>query len=223
MVRFLVIMSATALLVGCTEPIVGSNATMPQAASRSQPNARLASETTSPDSQLCPRWPSGSGVLRDGDFHRAPDFGRGYQRYWAGQGFAKGWRVTKRTVDLSGSIVWPAPNGVCKVDLDGDTVGAIEHAPFTTTPSSSYTVTFLFSGNGDGPPTTKTMKVEAAGQSEILTWNTSNGNDAQHGVYSAETWAFSATSARTILRFTSLDPKNPGYGPVVAAISVTKN
>jgi hypothetical protein len=116
------------------------------------------------------------------------------------------------------------PNGVCSIDLDGLSVGAIAHAPFLTTPSATYTVGFLFSGNGSCGPNVKTMMVKAAGQSETLTWDLSSQGSANNGNFLQETWSFAATGSRTRVGFISLDqPPSNTCGPVVAAISVTKN
>jgi hypothetical protein len=176
-----------------------------------------------PERKKCPAWPGGSGLLKDGDFHEAVYPGS-WQDFTNGQRFAPDWLVTKRSIDLNGTY-FMSPDGICAVDLDGYEPGAIVHRAFATTPSASYTVTFLFSGNGSNYPTIKKIRVEAAGQSETLTWDISNGHDAQHGDFDQESWAFVAMSSRTRLRFRSLDTVEAGYqnGPVVAAISVTQS
>ena len=112
---------------------------------------------------------------------------------------------------------------MCSVDLDGIAVGAIKHNAFATTPSAAYTVSFLLSGDATCAPTVKTMEVKAAGQSQTFTWDISKGNDAQHGVFQAETWSFTAASLSTALEFASLDRRGSGCGAVIAAIAVTQN
>jgi len=179
---------------------------------------------TPPRVQHCAAWPSGSGILSDGDFHGAvlpPN--ETYTEYSAGQIFAPSWRVKKRTIDVVAPGDFNPPNGVCSIDLDGKSVGAIEHRPISTTPSVLYTVSFLFSGNGSCGPEIKTMVVQAAGQSETLTWNLASQGNAHDGNFLQETWSFTATSLRTRLAFISKDASGPGCGPVVAAISVTQN
>jgi hypothetical protein len=172
----------------------------------------------------CAASPSGSGILRDGDFSKDHDPGS-WQTFYKGEGLAQGWTVIRRSSDLYGSQVNRFPNGECSVDLDGFHPGAISSASFPTTPSAAYTVTFLLSGNGGGPPTVKTMQVEAAGQSETLQWDTSGGQSAENGVYQTETWTFTADSVHARLIFRSLDPNAhiAGWGPVVAQISVAQN
>jgi hypothetical protein len=99
--------------------------------------------------------------------------------------------------------------------------GGIEHSAFPSTSGDTYKLGFFFSGNGQCPPTIKTMTIFAAGQKETLTWNTANG-DAQSGDFKRKTWKFVADSDTTTVQFQSEDP-NPGYcGPVVAAITVKR-
>lgn len=213
MVKPLMTAATLLVLVGCTTAQVAS--TVPAAGNREANAVQSASRF-----QHCPKWSGGSGMLKDGDLHDAPDPEGSYITYYKGQGFATAWRVTLRSVDLQGS----RPSGFpCSIDLDGFHVGAIEHAPFRTKPNANYTVTFLFSGNNGGPPEVKTMKVEAAGQSEMLQWNDSIGGQGT-GKYVIETWSFTARSSLTTLRFISRDPetKNADHGPVVGAVSVTE-
>jgi Protein of unknown function (DUF642) len=209
------IASATVLaLAGCATAAQLAS-TMPAAGNRDAYAVQSA-----PSFQHCPRSPGGSGILKDGDFHDAPDPEGSYLTYYKGQGFATAWRVTRRSVDLQGS----RPSGFpCSIDLDGYNVGAIEHAPLRTKPNANYTVTFLFSGNNGGPPEVKTMKVEAAGQSETLQWNDSQGGQGT-GKFTIETWSFTAHSPLTTLRFISLDAetKNSDHGPIVGPVSVTE-
>jgi Protein of unknown function (DUF642) len=160
--------------------------------------------------------------VTDGDFSGAPDPGGGLPTFGHGSVFAPDWVVTKRTIDLYGSTAWPNLDGLCSVDLDGTPGrGGIKHAAFTTTPGTAYNVTFVFSGNGACGPTVKTMKIKATGgQTTQLTWDISNGNDAQHDIFTQPTWQFSAKNSATTLSFTSLDTGHGNCGPVVTAISV---
>jgi uncharacterized protein DUF642 len=103
--------------------------------------------------------------LPDGDFSGGVNPGT-WQTYNLGQTLAPGWTVTARSVDLYGNLVNKMPSGVCSVDLDGFQPGAIRSKAFATFPGATYTVTFLLSGNGGGPPAVKTIQIKAAGQSE---------------------------------------------------------
>jgi hypothetical protein len=119
----------------------------------------------------------GTGLLPDGDFSQGTDWGDQTLVYHKGQVFAPYWEVSKKNINFNGST-WGNVDGLCSVDLDGNVPGAIESSAFSTKPGESYTVSFILSGNGYGPPTVKTMKVSAAHQFASYTWNISGCNDA---------------------------------------------
>jgi hypothetical protein len=159
--------------------------------------------------------------LIDGDFSHAlqPNGVAGFNQ---GQTFAPSWRVSKGAIKLISSTYWNV-DGLCSVDLDGGAAGAIAHKSFATSVNAKYTVTFFLSGNGDGAPVVKTLKLSATNRSKKFTWDTSNGNDARNGKYANNSWTFTAVKITTILKFASLDPPGGEYGPVVAGISVNKD
>jgi Protein of unknown function (DUF642) len=178
----------------------------------------------------CLAWPGGTGSLTDGDFSETldpPGPSGVLDALRKGTVFAPDWVVTgHNTVDFSGSNnpYWQAPYNVCNVDLDGTPgPGGIEHRGIATAIGRQYTVTFEFSANGFCAPTVKTMTVSVGGkQSERLTWDASNGNDAEHGVWMPESWQFTAVHKKSKLRFKSNDPVG-NCGPLVAAVSVTQD
>jgi hypothetical protein len=223
-VRSFALAAVAAFLTGCAD--VGVN---PQSlATRDETSAGV----TRDSDHHCRAWPGGSGILVDGDFSQAQKPSGAHATFSKGAYLAAEWKVTRGSIDLQsyGSDAKP-PHHVCSVDLDGWSVGAIEHDAIPTTASTSYTVTFLFSGNGrsncpaDEPPV-KTMSVRAAGQAQRFTWDTSNGNNAENGDFAPETWTFAAIGPMTKLAFVSLDgtKKNRNFicGPVVAAVSVSQ-
>jgi hypothetical protein len=167
-----------------------------------------------------------TGIPVDGDFSQAVE-PPSYTTYKRGQAFAPDWLVTRHTIDFARDYPgFQAPNGACSIDLDGTPgAGAIVHGKFATKPGVNYTVTFEFSGNGDGPPTVKLILVEAAGQLAAFTWHVSGGRDASHGDYAQEQWTFAASSKPTTLSFISGDKRarKITHGPVVATISVTES
>lgn len=168
----------------------------------------------------CPAAPGGSGLLADGDFSKATQPAT-YTLYAKGKKFAPSWHVASGSVKLISSTYWSV-DGLCSVDLDGGTGGAIAHKRFATTSGAKYTVTFLLSGNGDGGPTVKSVKVAAAGDSMTFTWDTTGGNDPRHGKYAKKSWSFTAAASTTTLKIVNLDNPPTSYGPVVAGFSVQK-
>lgn len=224
--RSLALVAVAVFLVGCA----GASFSPPQlGAGPLRSLARSQSHSVAPQqSSNCPANPGGSGILADGDFSQAsiPPGGQGLALR-KGTIFAPGWIVTgPKTIDFNGpgNPNWQPPNGLCNVDLDGTPgPGGIKHSSFATKRGAKYTVAFLFSGNGACPPTVKTMNV-LAGRSQFtqFLWDTSNGNDAQNGKFAQETWGFTAFHTSTTLSFESKDPVG-NCGPIVAAISVTRN
>lgn len=171
----------------------------------------------------CPRYPKGSGILTDGDFHQAVDPGAYYRTYSKGRRLALGWTVTVLDVNFVGTMFWNFHH-LCSVDLDGQSaVGAIAHNAFLTKKGASYTLSFLMSGNSYCASTTKKMKVSAGSQTAIFKWNTANGHSVQYGIVARRDMRFTAASSTTTLKFISLDPVGSGCGPVVGAVSVTKS
>lgn len=207
MTRYVALFTA-ALIAGCS----GFGAQSP-----SIPTQSL--QTNVHPAVSCPAAQGGTGILSDGDFSQAtqPQSTIGFSK---GQAFAPSWRVAKGSIDFVSPTYWNMA-GLCSIDVDGGSPGAFTHKGFPTAVNAKYTVTFLLSGNSDGAPTVKTLKVSAANQSITYTWDTSNGNDPRHGKYAKKTWTFTAAKASTVLKFASLDPTS-AYGPVVAKIAVKK-
>src|ERR1700761_4252219 len=98
-------------------------------------------------SGYCPALPGGTGILPDGDFSQALDPGDMFNEPHKGTIFAPDWAVMKRTIDFNGSTFWNI-GGYCSVDLDGNNAGGILTGAFSTQKGTSYTVSFLLSGNG---------------------------------------------------------------------------
>jgi Protein of unknown function (DUF642) len=169
----------------------------------------------------CPPLAGGTGILPDGDFSQGTNWGDQVPLYHNGQVFAPYWEVSKKNINFNGST-WGNVDSLCTVDLDGNVPGAIKSSAFSTKPGASYTVSFILSGNGYGPPTVKTMKVSVAHQFASYTWNISGGNNALNGDWQVNTWVFKANQRSAVLHFTSEDPKGSVWGPVIAGISVTE-
>ncbi len=212
-VQMLGLCVTVAILAGCGGSQTAMSGALPQVAM--QREARQQSSN-------CPPYSGGSGILSDGDFSQVPEpGGDGDAVYYKGQVFAPSWEVSKGNIDVLSSNYWNM-DGLCSVDLDGyNMVGGIEASAFATR-HRTYTLSFLLSGNGDCPPTVKSLKVTADRQFTTFTWNISGGNSPRNGDFATERWKFKAGSLTT-LKFDSQDPPDSGCGPVVAAISVTQN
>ena len=125
------------------------------------------------------------------------------------------WTVTSGTIDYIGSY-WTASDGVRSIDMSGNAAGAISQT-FPTTTGAVYNVTFDMAGNPAGGPTVKHMEVDAGGAPTLYTFDTTGMTLANMG-WTPETFTFTATSANTTLRFTSLD--HTAYGPALDNVVV---
>jgi Protein of unknown function (DUF642) len=170
----------------------------------------------------CPRYAEGTGILGDGDFHKAID-PSGYVTPNKGRSFAPSWKVTVLNVDFAGTTFWNFDH-LCSVDLDGESsVGGIEHHRFPTQKGATYMLSFLMSGNSFCGAIVKKMKVTVGNQNALYKWNVSNGHDVEDGVVAPRHLKFTAASSTTTLAFTSLDRAGSGCGPVIGAVSVRKS
>jgi uncharacterized protein DUF642 len=171
----------------------------------------------------CPAWPGGSGILKDGDFSLAVNPGNIREAIPATTKFAPRWvALGPQTIDFYGNENpdWSAPNGVCNVDLDGTPGPGGIQTTFAAAPATSYTLTFEMSANATCGSTVKEVLLKASGgQSTTLTWNTANGNDAEHGVWDQESWRFVATKRHMKISFESEDPEG-NCGALIAAVAV---
>ncbi len=197
------------------------SSTMPAQTGANAPGSTTFSRQRSivPDVTKCPKAAHGTGILTDGDFSGAAYPGE-YVTYGRSKKFAPDWTVTGQSIDLVGSY-FDTPDKLCSIDLDGTPgPGGMTHDTFATVKNAKYTLTFLFSGNGDCAPNIKKMVVDAGGKSTTFLWDLKDGS-AESGKYKRETWTFTAPTTSTELHIASDDP--PGYcGPVVADIALAK-
>ena len=101
--------------------------------------------------------------------------------------------------------------------------GSIVHDTVPTKVHQSYTLKFHFSGNGACGWMVQTMVVQAGSQSATYTWDTKHNNDAQHGQWLQKTFTFNALGTSVTPSFTSTDRSGGNCGPVVAAITMSRN
>ncbi|MGP3928307.1 choice-of-anchor C family protein [Streptomyces sp. 8N616] len=134
----------------------------------------------------------------------------------AGDSF-DGWQVTSGTVDLVGQR-WQAADGTQSVDLNGWAQGTLSQT-FPTNPGDEYVVSYSLAGNPEiGGPALRTGQVLVDGQSiQEFSFDTTGSTPSLMG-WVTKTVSFQATSASTILAFTST---NGGpYGPAIDNVKV---
>lgn len=158
--------------------------------------------------------------VTNGSFETGAYAGGGLNTLNAGSTSLTGWSIATGTIDWTGSY-WPAKDGSKSLDLSGVGPGAISQG-FPTTVGKTYVVSFALSGNPAGAPAAKTLTVSATGASSTgYTFDTGiAGNTLSDMKWSAKTYSFIATSATTVLTFTSTTAG--AYGPAIDNVVVTE-
>ena len=92
-----------------------------------------------------------------------------------------------------------------------------------TTVGKTYVVTFALSGNPDGGPSVKTLTVSATGAATTaFSFDTAAAGSSRADMkWSTRTYSFVATSAITVLTFTSTTAS--AFGPALDAIVATES
>jgi choice-of-anchor C domain-containing protein len=157
-------------------------------------------------------------LLNNGSFETGTD-PNSWLRLDPGSTAIDGWTVINSRIDYIGTY-WQAADGSRSLDLDGGPTesGGIEQT-FTTTPGDEYLVTFDMAGNPAGPPTTKLMRVEAAGDSSDFSFDIDTHTLGDMGWVSCS-WQFTATDTETTLEFYSTDDTGD-FGPALDNVVVT--
>lgn len=134
----------------------------------------------------------------------------------AGDTSITGWTIGGNSIDYVGGW-WMAQDGVRSIDLSGSGAGNIAQA-INTVIGRKYTVSFYLSGNSDAGPLVKSMRAQASGSAaQTYTFNATHSTHVAMGWLPA-TYAFTATSASTTLRFASL---NEGVaGPALDNVTI---
>ncbi|GAA1880632.1 choice-of-anchor C family protein [Streptantibioticus ferralitis] len=129
------------------------------------------------------------------------------------------WTVTSGTVDLVGSSYFQPAQGTQSLDLNGHSPGAVSQT-FTTTPGTTYVVTYALAGNPVcATPTVRTGKVLIDGQDfQDFSFDITGKTTTNMG-YVARQVSFVAVNTSTTLTFASTTP-NTECGPVIDNVTV---
>jgi choice-of-anchor C domain-containing protein len=159
--------------------------------------------------------------LTNGSFESGAyvDVSGGFERLAAGDPSIDGWVIGGDSVDWVGAY-WPAADGAMSVDLSGTDAGSLSQT-FDTTIGNTYTVSFSLAGNPAGPPTEKTLEVNATGGTTGLYSVDVTGLVLPTMQWATETYSFLATSASTTLTFTSTTAG--AFGPALDNVAVTES
>jgi len=129
-----------------------------------------------------------------------------------------GWTVGLAGIDYIGGY-WQASDGSRSLDLSLVNAGEIISQSFATTVDTQYLVTFDMSGNPDGPPALKELRVLVAGGSRDFQYQMTGGNRKTNMLWEQRGLTFTAVAETTTLAFQSLT--TTAYGPALDNVSVT--
>lgn len=159
-------------------------------------------------------------LLTNGSFEDGPTIpsNSSYATLPGGSGAIPGWVVTGGSIDYIGTA-HPPSDGQRAIDLDGAfSTGGISQT-MTTTTGARYVVTFDLSGNPEGAPTVKRVRVSIGDLSEDFSFD-STGQSRSDLTWTTVSFTFEATSTSATLAFTSLSPVGNSWGPLVDHVSV---
>ena len=128
-----------------------------------------------------------------------------------------GWEVNLGSIEYVGSY-WEVEDGDRSIDLNGDAQGSIKQK-FETDKGATYKVTFYMSGNPDGGPDKKIMRVSATGNAARY-FSFDEDNSRSDMDWEKRTYYFKATESDTTLIFASWI--SGYYGPALDKVSVEK-
>ncbi len=159
--------------------------------------------------------PTVNGSFETGTY---TDNGAGFETLPAASTVLTGWTIGGNGIDWIGSL-WTAADGTKSLDLNATAPGSISQS-ITTTVGSTYVVSFALSGNPQGDLGAKTLTVNATGgATKTYTFDTAAaGNSVTNMKWAPQSYSFVATSATTMLTFTSTTAG--AYGPALDNVAV---
>lgn len=158
-----------------------------------------------------------ANLLANGSFEDCPGWTIPY--YFpleAGSTLMPGWTILGQGVDCAQYPGWVASEGECCVDLNHLAAGGVSQS-FSTDVGGAYTVAFALTGNEDGDPLLKRVRVTAGTISSEYVFDISGSTDWNLG-WVEKSFDFTATSTTTTLSFESL--VDGPYGPVIDNVRV---
>jgi choice-of-anchor C domain-containing protein len=157
-----------------------------------------------------------ASLVLNGSFEDVPA-AQPFQTIYAG-GSLGGWTVTAGSVDLINGY-WLASDQNQSVDMSGFSRGTIEQT--ITASAGTYHLTFDLSGNSDGPPVIKTLRVLFGGVSRDFTFATTGSIGNMN--WASQSWDVTTVSANPVLAFQDISDNasgRPYFGAVLDNVSV---
>ena len=168
---------------------------------------------------IVPEAPSTTNdLVSDGTFTFAGD--TGHVLYSSGSligGAGGSWSVTNGDVGIEGAWADTSPLGGAPLDMNGTGPGTISQT-LNTESGKQYQVTFALTGNWNGTPDLKELRVSADGESQDFDITEPDGWSSSNLTWSHRSFTFTADSPTTDLSFESLT--SGGAGAVIGDVQV---
>ena len=159
--------------------------------------------------------PPAVNLLTNGSFEGGPAIpsNSSYTTLSGGSRAIPGWVVTGGSIDYIGTF-HPPSDGQRAIDLDGAfSTGGISQT-FSTSPGTRYLVTFDLSGNPEGAPRIKNVRVSAGGVTQDFSFDTT-GQSRSNLRWQPASFTFVANGTSATLTFSSLSPAGNSWGAFV--------
>ena len=171
---------------------------------------------------------SAPNLVVNGNFSRPVQQKNSYETLYPSDQKIPGWTVGGDSVDLMGSTYFTLPSGSSSgsqaADLSGSAPGSLTQT-ISTTPGTSYALTWYEAGNPDCGQSLKVLHV-AWGNKPLAKLIASpsmstKGRTRSNMGWSQKSQTVVASSAQSVLGFANATPDQSACGPVVADISLT--
>ncbi len=129
------------------------------------------------------------------------------------------WQVTRGSVDAVLDTYWQNQSGRVSVDLAGNVPGTLRQT-VTTTPGTTYRLTFWYAGNPDCGPTTKRMRVSWDGAIVAVPTADTTGRTRADLGWRQRQVLVTATGDSTVLEFADRSEGGTACGAVLDTVSL---
>ncbi|HVT83213.1 MAG TPA: choice-of-anchor C family protein [Phycisphaerae bacterium] len=132
-----------------------------------------------------------------------------------------GWTVTRGPIDYYTQLQWQPQDALRTLDLGGTPGNGGVIQSFATTPGQAYQVSFYLSGNPDGGPSNKTLRVIAGNVTQDYAFDISvMHNTLANMMWQPYSFQFVATNATSSIELYNTMPTVTSQGPVIDNVSV---
>lgn len=166
--------------------------------------------------------PAPTNLLTNGSFEVGPPI-PGSSSYTTLRGASTaipGWTVTGGSIDYIGTF-HPVSDGQRAIDLDGAfSTGGIRQA-FTTRPGAAYLASFDLSGNPDGGPSVKNVRVTVDAVGQDFSFNVT-GQTRSNLSWVPREISFVATGVTATISFASQSSSGNSWGAFIDNVRVVE-